>query len=70
MAVIRTTAGSRYRRGRPATAARNILDSDGTLIPAGQPIPRGAIPHKHLDALGQHGLVDRRKGDRHLVDDR
>jgi hypothetical protein len=70
MAIIRTTAGSRYRRGRPAHAARNVVDQYGTLIPAGQPIPRGAIPHRDLDRLGQHGMVDRRKGDRHLTDDR
>lgn len=70
MAVIRTTAGSRYRRGRPPTAARNLVDSHGSLIRAGEPIPRGAIPHRDIDRLGQHGLVDRRKGDQHLTDER
>ena len=64
----RATADARYRRGRPARAARNIRDASGSLIPAGQPIPRGAIPTRDIDRLGMHGMVDRRKGDRHIGD--
>lgn len=68
MALIRATADSRYRRGRPATAARDILDGSGSLIRKGQPIPRGSIPTRDLDKLGMHGFVDRRKGDTHIGD--
>jgi hypothetical protein len=68
--LLRTTAGSEYRRGRPARAARNLVDSSGSLIRAGQDIPRGAIPTRDIDRLGMHGLVDRRPGDKHIVDSR
>lgn len=58
------------RRPQRPRAARNILDGNGHLIRKGEPIPRGSIPHRDIDRLGQHGLVDRRKGDRHLTDER
>lgn len=59
-----------YRRPQRPRARRNLVDGNGSLIRAGQPIPRGAIPTKDIDRLGRHGLVDRRKGDGHIGDSR
>lgn len=57
------------RRPQRPRAARNIV-VDGSVICKGETIPRGAIPHRDIDRLGQHGMVDRRPGDRHLTDER
>ena len=58
------------RRPQRPRAARTIVDAHGTVIRAGQPIPRGSIPTRDIDRLGRHGYVDRRKGDGHIGDSR
>lgn len=61
---------TQFRRPSRPRAKRNLLDSNGGVIRAGQPIPRGAIPTRDVDRLGRHGMVERRKGDGHIGDSR